>query len=341
MILLLLGCARPARKVELAALFPGARTESIVSASDGAEPAFHQGEQWRFYLHRRLPLRLTLQMEATAPGHVTPILNSRRLARQTMAQGAGVLDVEAPAEGLELGWNVLTLETSPGLVCQAMLVAPLQAALSSRTGEVVRPSVEGSSLLLPFGQTVSFPLPPQGPGQLTMTIEPWLEEGVAPFGNDSWTLTVVTRQDDPATRLEWQFRSPGTQRIALSPFTEAAILEFSLDPNGRHAPLPGQLGLRLISPMLEAEEVVESPGSPPPLTFQQDGVRLRDLKLVARPPALYDLAKDPQAKVSLTQERPATALHLESVWLASKGRGQGSRQDDQALRNLRTLEYLR
>lgn len=342
-VVLLLGCTPPQNeKLELAALFPGARTESIVSGSDGSEPAFHQGQEWRFFLHRRLGLRLTLQLEAARAGNLVPVLNGVPLPAQSVRPEEGVLDLEVSEDGLLPGWNVLVLQGDQGGRCRALLVAPLKAALSSRTGEVVRPSVEGSDLMLPFGQTVSFPLAPQGASHLSFLIEPWLDEGVAPLGKDSWTLTVSTRQDDPETLVESRLSQAGPQSLTLAACTGAGMLELSANPNGRHAPLPGQLGLRLVRPTLELEgPPLSSSSTPPALSVDKDGIRLRNLKLVARPPGLYDLAKDPEGKQNLIAERPATALHLESLWLSLQGRGSAAGRHDETLRNLRTLEYLR
>ena len=69
---------------------------------------------------------------------------------------------------------------------------------------------------------------------------------------------------------------------------------------------------------------------------------LGSLKFLATPPALYDLARDPDQQQNLLTSRPATALHLESVLIErSAGTSKADSVDDATLRNLRTLEYLR
>jgi hypothetical protein len=364
LLALLLGCSSQAmHKLELTQLFPRARTRSIVTGNGPLGGKQYQAfraaglvtsdDQWvsspdgkvdlRFYLHRLQPLRLTLEVEGE--GEVSPSLNGAALEKQVLPKGLGVLDIEVAIDPVRLGLNRLTLTAAPEVRWRALLVEPAFAAISSKTGQVARPFVDGANLLLPFGQTLSLPLPPQGASRLSFGLETWKEEGVAALADGSWSLLVSTREDDPATLLALEIDEVGRQDLSLPALKHAAVLELSLQPKDDRGPLPGQLGVRLVAPILEMESAPAAPSTADPGEPEfvgEDSVSVGALKFMARPPALYDLAKDPEQQKDLMLVRPATALHLESVLLERRqGGDQGRATDEETLRNLRTLEYLR
>jgi hypothetical protein len=358
LLVVLAGCRSESRQLELTPLFEKSRTSDLV-AGQGAltgsgYDGFRQGQagagHWiegplelRFFLHRELPLRLTCQVRTDAPAEVQVSLNGAPWPEPLQAlPGHEVFELEL--DTLRPGWNSLTLSSPGPLQWQSALLQPSRAAQSSKTGQLMHPQRQTEGWLLPFGAVLAVPLPPQQTSRLQLAVELWEEEGVAPLSAGQWRLEIQARQDDPGSLLSYEVTQTGSQEFALPAFGQAAMLELRVLPENGHWPLPGQLGVKINHPRLLLDPAKETPQPTArfagQLQVSEQTVRLGDLEYRARPPSLHDLRQDPERREDLLLQRPATALHLESA-LPRAGSSSHSPEDDETLRKLRTLEYLR
>jgi hypothetical protein len=320
----------------LSELFPLARKRSIVTEEAGP---LSGTTTLRFFLHGPQRLRLTLHTESSGEAPVSATLDSLPLPPQTVPKGGGVVEFESSSEVPGPAFCALHLKAPAQVRWLALVVEPLRAGISSQSAQLARPAVEGSSLLIPFGANLDFPLPPMAATALELSVEPWVEPGVVAPQEGDWKLTLEAREDDPSTRKTGELTAGGT--FSLPAFASAGMLTLCAESLSPRPPLPGQLGLKVkgTMPIPASTTPLPSGGSTP--TFQGErGVTLGSLVFQSHPPALFDTAKDPERRNNLIISRPATALHLESALLARQG-GAGDTGDDPALKSLRTLDYLR
>lgn len=256
-LVLLGGCTRNLHTMELWREFPHARSQSILTGQ-GTVGSFEyrpfldsrtehwEASEWlaaerdevrfRFVVHHRLPLRLTLEGRSSLPKEVTIQLNEEILQKAQLKASPTLFTLELPEEGLRIGNNVLTIQGTTATQWHQCKIEP-----SSEE----RPRVEGESLKLPYYQTVEYPLVLPQAGLLKVQLSPWSQPGTA---ENSFVLEVRLGSDQG--QQLFQLDGSGRQTLQLPPVQGPASLALTARP-GPDPPLPGQLGISLEAPRIE------------------------------------------------------------------------------------------
>ena len=156
-----------------------------------------------------------------------------------------------PARQLREGNNPLRIQGSQPT--QWRLYRATAANIGRTFADTLTPAaqIEGTELRLPFGQSVAYPIQLNPRCWLTLdNLESWLEPGSPPLAQAS-QLVVRIRSGDPAVDRSWRLSGSGPQQIHLQTATSGAA-QLSLLALSPSAPVPGQIGLRLVKPRLDS-----------------------------------------------------------------------------------------
>lgn len=298
-----------------------------------------QGVELSFFLFQVEPLRFTLEGEIKTNSTVRFQLNQRPLKELSLESGAQVIDLKLDPEQLQPGLNRLTIEPGPTR-WHHLLMEPRYPGLSSTSGRMLKPQMaREAGLLLPFEQTLEYPISPGSAAELVLQAEPWVESGIAEMAEGDWELQISWYENAPDSKVVHTVKLPGRAQLTLPARKGATVLGLTARHKGERGPFPGQAGLEISQLVLQrstASTRPESESTPP--RWEGDLLIFGSYRYRAHPPTLF-LADQPQHNLIL--ERPATALHLDSLWQRMRSQDTLTvEQQTQLQEDLRSLQYL-
>lgn len=342
LMLVLVGCSPfdEAATVNLASEFSFARKSYIVASPEpvgrpgfrsylgsGLRPdvegdwaygeAGERSQAFGFFLYEKRPVTLAVSgwLPKGAPRTVVFSIGSRILGQGVFSSQAQLMELEVPVEVLDQGMNWVSVEGGKGMVWRDFIVRPGKGAISQKNRRRVPAESNGQDeLSLPFGEVVDFALESSNRARLTLRCDGWTEPGAAELSPSDLRLVVEARTETESAPVHSQtLRGPGPHRVDLPDGLGRFALRLRTETTGGQAPLPGQLGVKLLQPVLLRDQAVTEPGMAPStesstepvessssrpniVLYIVDTLRADRLSLYGYPhptsPKLSDLAKD-------------------------------------------------
>ena len=230
--------------------------EWAVGRQDARGPAFG------FFLYGAQPLTLTVAARDKAAKTVRFLCNGQPLG-EAVFQPAQEAPIKVPLEAVRPGWNWIEVEGAAGVAFLEAFLRPAGSALSTVNHRPFSPRLEadGATVLLPFGERLSFPLEGWKGARLRLRVEPWVEAG-APAPEPSALRLTCRRWTDGGEPWEGQVEGDAERVLTLPEGQERFALTFQAGLEGE-APRPGQAGVRL-SAILEGDRLTASPSPTSP-----------------------------------------------------------------------------
>ena len=211
-----------------------------------------RGVAFGFFLYRPADLTVVAVARARSPKEVRFFCTGHLLGQESFA-AERTASFLIPEQSTHAGWNEVEVENADGVEFLDLFLRPAGAGVSTVSHRPFhcQASPQGDSIMLPFGEQVSFAIDELRPSRLRLQVKPWVEPGAATVAPEAITLRCrVMRPGQPDWERDVQTASetllqlpPDLDRFALS--IQACL------PKGETA-LPGQAGVRL-SAILEGQ----------------------------------------------------------------------------------------
>lgn len=284
--LVLAGCRRaPERQLRLVDVLSGARLSDIVQGTGQVGRSSFRGYlgpalryqldgdraqgsgdaravAFGFFLYRPAALTVVAQARARTPKEVSFFSSGHRLSQESFS-AERTASFLIPEQATHAGWNEVEVENADGVEFLDLFLRPAGAGVSmvSHRPFACQASPEGDSIMLPFGENVSFAIDQIRPSRLRLQAKPWVEPGAAALAPEAMTLHCrVMRQGQP----DWeQDASTASETVLDLPpdLDHFAITVQARLPQGETA-MPGQAGVQL-SAVLEGAASGDEPARPP------------------------------------------------------------------------------
>ena len=214
-------------------------------------------EAFGFYAFRKQPVSLTFRAQTRqgVPPKQVNVRVGRRSASFQVTEKLDSQQLELSASEVQDGMNWVQISSAQGVEWSGFQAYPRFSGRSIFSSLPVSPglSAERDSLVLPFGQSAEFAVPALKNGELNFEVRPIADQGAATIRSEEISLALNYIEEDPVTVRTVHVSGIGKHRIALPDKLGPFVLSLQAQFPGTDPPLPGQVGLEIVSANIEAD----------------------------------------------------------------------------------------